>query len=158
MSRKFELFANAPCNTSVTTAFSLHVERRYLILSPAFAVRAAQEPSVSSDCRNWISFPHHGQNWTWLESRPVRPLLLGKMRTSPLPFGLSTNVPNDAWSFLEQIFTCARVALFISRFARNVNHCFTSVPYDAPIAFPGAVLEFADVARNLIKCSSSSYS
>ena len=52
------------------------------------------------------------------------PGLLGKMRTAPAPFTLSINAPKPSWNFLQQVLTDARVALFILRFVRSVNHCF----------------------------------
>jgi hypothetical protein len=62
----------------------------------------------------------------WLESWALRPLRFGKMQTGrPGPFALSINVPNSLRSFLQQIFTCARVAFFISLLVRNENHCLT---------------------------------
>ncbi len=75
--------------------------------------------AISSDCKNWSSFPRHGQKLIPLESRPVRPLLLGKMRTRR-----SVNkCAKRKLGFLQQILTLSRGSFHVP--IRNVNHCLT---------------------------------
>jgi len=92
------------------------------ILPAATALEASCFP-VSSDCKNSSFLPHHGQKLISADCRELRPLLLGKMQTGEMRLPRSTNMPNAYRSFLQQILTCARLALLARHLPAIENHC-----------------------------------